>query len=113
LLAIDREGVLRFAPLGGETFRSLVPERERGALPDSLVLRAPDGRLQVRSRAVLGSLRLAGGPWPSVAAALGLVPRPLADRLYDDVARLRHRLFRRPAAACPAVPPHLRARLLP
>jgi predicted DCC family thiol-disulfide oxidoreductase YuxK len=105
--------VLRFAPLGGETFRSLVPERERGALPDSLVLRAPDGRLQVRSRAVLGSLRLAGGPWLAVAAALGLVPRPLADRLYDGVARLRHRLFRRPADACPAVPPRLRARLLP
>ena len=112
-MAIDRGGALRFAPLGGETFRSLVPESGRGALPDSLILRAPDGRLRVRSLAVLESLRLAGGPWPAVAAALALVPRPLADRLYDGVARLRHRLFRRPADACPAVPPRLRARLLP
>ena len=113
LLAIDRGGALRFAPLGGETFRSLVPPEERGALPDSLVLRTPDGRLRVRSSAVVESLRGIGGPWPAVAAALGLVPRALADRLYDGVARLRQRLFRRPAEACPVVPAPQRPRFLP
>jgi predicted DCC family thiol-disulfide oxidoreductase YuxK len=110
LLAIDRRGTLRFAPLGGETFLRLVPEGERGALPDSLVLRTPDGRQEVRSRAVVEGVREAG--WPVGAAVLGLVPRPLADRLYDSVARLRHRLFRRPPQACPVVPPPQRARFL-
>ncbi|HEX9186541.1 MAG TPA: DCC1-like thiol-disulfide oxidoreductase family protein [Vicinamibacteria bacterium] len=110
LLALDRTGTLRFAPLGGETFLRLVPEGERGALPDSLVLRTPDGRLRVRSLAVLEGLREAG--WPSGAAVLGLLPRPLADRLYDGVARLRHRLFRRPPQACPVVPPPQRSRFL-
>jgi predicted DCC family thiol-disulfide oxidoreductase YuxK len=90
-----------------------VPEKERGALPDSLVLRTADGRVRVRSEAVLESLRQIGGPWV-IAAALGaLVPRPLADRLYDAAARLRRRLFRPPADVCLAVPAHLRARFLP
>ena len=90
-----------------------MPEEERGALPDSLVLRTADGRVRVRSGAVLESLRQVGGRWV-IAAALGaLVPRPLADRLYDGVARLRHRLFRPPTDVCPAVPARLRARFLP
>jgi predicted DCC family thiol-disulfide oxidoreductase YuxK len=67
----------------------------------------------VRSEAVLESLRQFGGLWSVVAAALGLVPRPLADRLYDGVARVRGRLLRRPATRCPVVPAGLRARFLP
>jgi predicted DCC family thiol-disulfide oxidoreductase YuxK len=113
LLALDRRGVLCFAPLEGETFRELVPEVERGALPDSLVLRTADGHLLVRSAAVLESLRLVGGPARGLAAAARVVPRPLADRLYDLVARARRRLFRPPASACPDVPPALRGRFLP
>ena len=90
-----------------------MPEKERGALPDSLVLRTADGRLRTRSEAVLESLRRVGGPWPALAAALGLVPRSVADRLYDGIARVRQRFFRPPADICPAVPPRLRARFLP
>jgi predicted DCC family thiol-disulfide oxidoreductase YuxK len=67
----------------------------------------------VRSEAVLGSVRQVGGLWAIVAALGAIVPRPLADRLYDGVARLRHRLFRPPTDACPAVPARLRERLLP
>jgi predicted DCC family thiol-disulfide oxidoreductase YuxK len=113
LLALDRAGALRFAPLGGETLRELVPEVERAALPDSLVLRTADGRLLVRTAAVVESLRLLGGPAGSLAAMARVVPRPLADRLYDLVARVRRRLIRPPAGACPAVGPVLRARFLP
>jgi predicted DCC family thiol-disulfide oxidoreductase YuxK len=113
LLALDRRAVLHFAPLEGETFRELVPEVERAALPDSLVLRMADGRLLVRSAAVLASLRLAGGPAKWLAATARILPRPLADRLYDLVARVRRGLVRPPAGVCPVVPPVLRARFLP
>jgi len=112
-LAIDRRGVLRFAPLGGETLRDLVPEGVRAALPDSLVLRTADGRLLVRSTAVVESLRLAGGAGRALAAVLRVVPVPLADGVYDLVARARHRLFRKPGSECPVVPAARRARLLP
>jgi predicted DCC family thiol-disulfide oxidoreductase YuxK len=113
LLAFDRRGALAFAPLEGGTFRELVPEAERAALPDSLVLRTADGRLQVRSAAVLESLALLGGPARWLAAAARVLPRPLADRLYDAVARVRRRLFPSPAGACPVVGPAQRSRFLP
>lgn len=113
LLALDRRGALAFAPLGGATFRELVPEAERAALPDSLVLRTADGRVLVRSAAVLESLQLVGGPARGLAAAARVVPRRLADRLYDRVARVRRRLFRPPAGGCPVVEPARRSRFLP
>jgi predicted DCC family thiol-disulfide oxidoreductase YuxK len=37
----------------------------------------------------------------------------VADRLYDRVARIRRRLFRPPADACPVGDPARRERFLP
>ena len=90
-----------------------MPEGERAALPDSLVLRTAGGQLLVRSAAVVAGLRLLGGAFRVLAAILRVVPAPLADFGYDRVARERHRLFRKPASACPLVPAARRARLLP
>jgi predicted DCC family thiol-disulfide oxidoreductase YuxK len=101
----DRVGALRYAPLEGATFRRLVPQTERGRLPDSLVLRTGDGVLLTRSAAVVALLRGLGSPWTWLASAVAAVPTPLADRLYDGVARVRHRLFRRPLEPCPRVRP--------
>ena len=112
LLRLDRRGRLRFAPLGGERFFAALAARPQADLPDSLVLLTPDGRLRVRSSAVLESLRLVGPPWSALAALAALVPRRLRDALYDAVARARHRLFRPPAASCPRVPARLRQRFL-
>lgn len=105
--------MLSFAPLGGETFLESVPGDVRATLPDSLVLRAPDGRLRVRSAAVVEGLRLAGGPGRALAALLRRVPVPLADGAYDLVARARRALIRPPGSACPVVPAAQRARMLP
>jgi predicted DCC family thiol-disulfide oxidoreductase YuxK len=111
--AADRAGRFRFAPLGGETFRALVPDGARASLPDSIVVRRADGALLVRSDAALHVLRRLGGAWPALAAALAFVPRALRDAGYDLVARRRARWFARPADACPIVPAHLRARFAP
>jgi predicted DCC family thiol-disulfide oxidoreductase YuxK len=89
-----------------------VSEAERAGLPDSLVLRTAEGRLRVKSAAVLESLRCIGGPAKGLAAIGRLVPARLADRLYDAVARVRSRYFEAPIDACPAVPPGLRERFL-
>ena len=112
LLAMDRTGALRFAPLGGPTFRARVPAAARAALPDSLVLSTGDGRLRVRSAAVLESLRLLGGFGRVLAGIARAVPAPLADRLYAGVARARSRLFPPPEDVCPRVPRALRERFL-
>jgi predicted DCC family thiol-disulfide oxidoreductase YuxK len=112
LLRLDRRARLRFAPLGGETFRALVPEAERARLPDSLVLATGEGPLLVRSAAVLEALRIAGGAGRAVVPLAAVVPTSLADRLYDAVARSRGGLLRGPADACPVPPGPERARFL-
>ncbi len=111
LLAEDREGrAFRFAPLQGETFAREVPEAGRAALPDSLVLRTPEGRLLVRARCMRAIAARLGGVWRLAGMIGALVPIGVADVLYDGFARIRHRLFARPPDLCPLVPADLRAR---
>lgn len=112
-LARDRDGRLRFAPLGGPTFLEVVDPAARAALPDSLVLRLPDGRLLTRTSALVAILGELPGPWPFLGRCLRLVPRPLRDLVYDAVAKIRRRIFAKPEGACPLVPAGLRERFLP
>ena len=114
VLRADREGTrFRFAPLGGETFRSLVSESDRASLPDSLLVRTEDGRWLSRSTAVVHLLKRLGGRWRAVGALAEVVPRPLRDWTYDGIARIRHRLFARPDDTCPVASPEQRARFDP
>src|SRR5271169_6796797 len=114
LLAADPDGRLfRFAPLQGETFRARVAESARAGPPDSVVVQTADGSLLVRSAAVVHVLRRLGGGWAVLGAAIRLVPKPLRDGLYDWIARIRYRLFARPAAICPVMPAGLRKRFDP
>lgn len=106
----DRRGRFRFAALQSEVGRALL---ERHGLPadalDTFVL-VEGGRAFTRSRA---ALRTAGGldaPWP-LLRVFAIVPRPLADLVYDFVARNRYRWFGR-AEACMLPPPEVRARFL-
>lgn len=109
----DAVGVFRFAPLQGETLQQLVSAEVRAVLPDSLVLWQEDGTLLIRSRAVVAMLKRLPRPWPVMGFLLGILPRFLRDFGYDCVAKVRHRLFKKPGGACPLVPPELRDRFLP
>ncbi len=110
LIALDRKGRLTFAPLGGELFDERVPPEARAGLPDSLVLSTPDGQLHVRSAAVLRALEEIGGFWRFAAKLVRMIPAVLRDRLYDAIARARHRWFKKPKTVCPLMPPELRGR---
>lgn len=110
LLQEDREEGLRFAPLGGETFRRLFPAERAAALPDSLVVVRGDGAALVRSAALVHLGHRLGGGWRIGALVLGAVPRRLADWTYDRIATVRGRWFAAPQSACPMTPPDLRWR---
>jgi len=111
VIAEDPQGrAFRFAPLASETFESQVSPQQRAALPDSLVLVLPDGRVLVRSRAVREIGARLGGLWRLLALASRGVPTRWLDVLYDAVARHRARLFAAPTDTCPLIPPELRAR---
>jgi predicted DCC family thiol-disulfide oxidoreductase YuxK len=105
--------VARFAPLGGETFLSRVPEHMRHGLPDSMIAHLPDGRLLTRSAAVLYLLVRMGGLWGVLGRIGGWIPTALLDLLYRAVARIRHRVRKPPETACPILPPQFKGRFLP
>jgi predicted DCC family thiol-disulfide oxidoreductase YuxK len=67
-------------------------------------------RLFSRSRAALFVARELGWPWKA-AAAMGILPVAILDRLYDCVARNRYRMFGR-VDQCAVPSPELRSRFI-
>ncbi len=104
---------LRFSPIESEAFASMIANKaeiDAGDLPDSIVLEVEDASILTRSRALIEIADRLGGFW-RVPAFLGrLVAPEILDRGYDAVASIRSRLFARPKASCPLLPPALRAR---
>lgn len=94
ILAEDRAGAFRFAPLDSDAFRDAVPEALRANLPDNLVVFTAN-RVVLTRAAGCGT----GSPVPTV----------ILDRPYDGLAHVRCRLFAKPAGVCPLLLPTLRA----
>jgi predicted DCC family thiol-disulfide oxidoreductase YuxK len=118
LVEADRRGVLRYAPLQGET---AAPILERHGIPaggdfDSFILvenlGTPRERLRQRSDGALAALGALGGWRSSLARLARLVPRFLRDALYRFIARHRMRWFGR-LDACRIPTPEERSRFLP
>lgn len=110
ILAEEREERFVYSPLQGERFASIRPQGLE--LPDSVVLRLPDGSILVESEAALAILERLGGMWRALAIAGRLIPLPLRDGIYRLVARNRKKMFGTRDAACPILPPDLRSRFL-
>lgn len=110
VLAKDRDGLFRFAPLDSETFRAAVPESKRASLPDSIVIQTTDGRLLVKSAALLYICERLGGIWRLLSKLAKIIPTTFRDFLYDLIAGVRYRLFAKPVEACPIIPANLRKR---
>ena len=112
VLAEDRIGVFKMAPLQGETIVTLLDAERRASLPDSVVVLLPDGTLRTKWRAVTEILRPMGGLWFAIGTLLRLVPRPVGDWFYERVAAIRTKLFAKPKDWCPMLPAHLRDRMV-
>ena len=91
LIRRDRAGVLRFAPLQGETAARLLPEADVRGLA-SVVLVDEAGTYR-RSDAIARVLRHLGGRYRFYGTALRMIPRPLRDLGYRFVAKIRYRVF--------------------
>lgn len=117
LLQEDRDELIKFAPLQGETAKAWLPPELRD-LPDLstavFVLHDPaTGKTErwIRSRAVFGSLVEIGGFWRVVGTLGLLIPGIFREGAYRFVAK--HRLKLIPKAACALPTPEERKRLLP
>ncbi len=110
LMKRDRDGVLRFAPLQGETADRVVTSADRENL-NSLVLWDENG-LHRRSSAVVRILWHVGGFSKFLGGLLWLVPWPLRELGYRIVSRYRYAWFGE-KEACRMPTPEERARFLP
>ncbi len=115
ILAHDRPGLFRFAPLQGP-FAAGVLARH-GKDPTRLetvyvVLEPgrPTERLLSKARAALFVLKSLGGAW-GASRVFGLLPDGLLNVGYDLVARSRYRLFGK-SDACLLPDPAVRTRFL-
>ncbi len=112
-LAEDPAGrAFQFAPLQSPAFERAVPADRRAELPDSVIVMTEDRQLLSRSDAVAHIMRRLGGIWRLLGALLAMLPRFIRDGGYNAVARIRHRLFKKPSDACPMLPPDLRTRFV-
>jgi predicted DCC family thiol-disulfide oxidoreductase YuxK len=115
VLRVDPGGTLRFGSLQEGYARELWSRHPELRDVDSMawVETSPDGKHRVflRSEAALRLARYLGFPWRLLTVGR-IVPRSLLDRLYDYVARRRHRWFGR-APACALGTPQDQARFLP
>ena len=106
----DSQDRLRFVASESPKVAGLLARQGIGA-PDAkigpatiLVVRdagGPAEQVLVRSEAVLALLAELLCPWPTVAAALGLVPHPILDLGYRLVTHWRYRIWGR-LESCPA-----------
>jgi predicted DCC family thiol-disulfide oxidoreductase YuxK len=111
LLRHERDRVVQFAPLQGETadrLRARFPQ-----IPRSLetVVLVDDDRAHLRSKAFLHVARHLRAPW-RWAYAVRWLPGFVLDLGYRLVAALRYRIWGR-ADACDLPSPEQRARFLP
>ena len=103
VLAIDREGLIRFTPIQSTYGRQLA--LAHGIDPDqpTSFLFLDGGRAIEKSTAILALLRRLGAPW-SWLAVIGVLPRVWLDGAYDWLAANRYRLMGKRATCMPPTP---------
>lgn len=106
----DPKAKFSFAPLQSESGQEMLSGHGRNPKEFDSVLYQKDGKLLVKSRAVLEILNDLGGLW-SVFAVLKVLPARLGDLVYDQVAGNRYRWFGR-KNACMVPSPDLSSRFL-
>jgi predicted DCC family thiol-disulfide oxidoreductase YuxK len=110
ILKRDRASAFRMttaqSPIGQALYRHYGLDTEE--FETNLVI--ADGRAYAKLDSVAVAGARLGGPWRALAP-LCLLPRPLADWLYDRVAQNRYALFGR-TDSCMIPPPEWRERFL-
>lgn len=111
LLKIDRRQTLSFAPLQGETARSLLDPKwvDRDDLSTIVYLNLDDGTY-TRSSAVLAIFRDIGWPY-KILTIFKVLPEAFRDSLYDSFAQRRKKLSN--SLKCRLLTPEERQQFLP
>ena len=109
VIARDKAGIFRFAPLQSEAGRELVAKYEIPEDVDS-VIRIDNDRAYLHSDAALHIAKRLGGGWRFLTA-FAVLPRFVRDWFYRMFAKNRYRLFGK-KDACMMPTPEIRGRFL-
>ncbi len=90
LLKLDKKERMLYAPLRGKTAARLLAAELIDDV-DTIIL-WHEGRIFIKSEAILKIAYLCGGPWHHLSLFKPL-PRKFRDALYDFIARHRYRWF--------------------
>jgi predicted DCC family thiol-disulfide oxidoreductase YuxK len=110
LLAEDRRGELRFAPLQGGALESRIGAGAMAALGDTMVVDSADGVVRTEASAVIHLLLGLGGIWKLLGIALRILPLGFTNAGYRFVGARRIRWFGSKDETCPILPAQLRER---
>lgn len=97
LIRKDKNSILQFAPLQGETARKLLPSAYSAKM-NSLIL-WNEGKIYLRSQAVFKILSYLEKPW-NYLAYLAYFPKSISDFFYRIIAKFRKKLFAGNASQC-------------
>ena len=110
LIVIDKHRRIAFAPLQGKLAAEMDLSKHAAATGGSVVLlREEDGKIFMKSDALVELARALGGVWRVMALAR-FIPKFLRDWAYDRIANNRHR-FAGKGASCSLPNPELLKRL--
>jgi len=92
LLKTDRKKRLKFASLQSDIAAFILKPIQNQPLTEDTIIFIDEGRLFVKSTAVLRIAGYLGFPYSAIAI-FRIIPRPLRDGLYDFIARNRIKWF--------------------
>ncbi len=84
---------VRFVPVQSDEGAEALKAVGLNALDPESFLVVKDGQCLQKSTAVIAALNVVGGGWKMAALLLGMLPRSIADRIYDWVAANRYKWF--------------------
>jgi predicted DCC family thiol-disulfide oxidoreductase YuxK len=96
-----------FSPLHSDYFRETLSPQQQQGLPDSIVVIDHNNALLVKSAAILYIYNRLGSYWRALAVLFAFIPQCVRDVIYDQVAKIRKRIFASPKEACPLLPAEL------
>lgn len=98
-----RDDVFIFSPQVGKTFASY---KSRVIVSGESIIVYDEQRdlFWYKSQAVRRVLLYCKWPWKATAYLLKIVPTFLSDVLYDQIAKVRRKLFKKPQGQCPVIP---------
>src|SRR5947209_7625183 len=107
----DRRKALWFTPMQSASGQAVLAERSIPTTDWASFVLVEAGQAYFRSEALFRTLRFMTYPWPLLRIGM-ILPRPIADWLYDRVARNRYAVFGK-KSACMIPTRELAARFLP